>query len=141
MADVVHPQPGSACSAAPGDTLLFQNDRVRVWSMTVAPGEACDYHQHHHDHVIVWPDAGQARAQQLGEEGWGLVQNAEPGFVLYRTVGTAAPLPPHRLRNVGSETVTHYIVELLEPSPRTESEPWVSNGRGEFGRAPAVDAP
>ena len=45
----------------PGDTLLFENDRVRVWSMTLEPHGVFDFHQHHHDHVVVWPDAGKAR--------------------------------------------------------------------------------
>ncbi|MBB5137889.1 hypothetical protein HNP84_007642 [Thermocatellispora tengchongensis] len=127
-------------SGAPGDTLLFENDRVRVWSMTLEPGQAVDYHQHHHDHVVLWPDAGQAQANELGSEEWGLVQNAEPGFVLYRTVGHTAPLTPHRIRNVGSNTVTHYIIELLETSPSAEAHPWVSNGRGVFGALEDVKA-
>ncbi|WP_220186505.1 hypothetical protein [Streptomyces parvulus] len=117
---------------APGDTLLFENDRVRVWSMTVRAGEAVTYHQHHHDHVIIWPDAGRSQGRELGQPDWGIVQNAEPGFVLYRTVGHTEPLTPHRLRNVGDETVTHYIIELLEKSPSPVALPWVFNGRGEF---------
>ncbi|WP_433504051.1 hypothetical protein ACQP04_31005 [Pseudonocardia halophobica] len=120
---------------SPGDTLIFENDRVRVWSMTLAPGGMFDFHQHHHDHVVLWPDAGDAQAQELGDPDWGLVQHAEPGFVLYRTVGRTRPLPPHRIRNLGPEPVTHYIVELLEPSPSEESEPWVFNDRGRVGRA------
>ncbi|WP_113701184.1 hypothetical protein [Nonomuraea lactucae] len=124
---------GKVYPEAPGDALLFANDRVRVWSMTLKPGEAVDYHRHHHDHVVLWPDAGRAQANELGAADWGLVQNAEPGFVLYRTVGRAAPLPPHRIRNVGDNTVTHYIIELLEESPSAEAHPWVSNGRGVFG--------
>ena len=32
-----------------GSELLFENDRVRVWSMTLAPGESCEYHRHEND--------------------------------------------------------------------------------------------
>jgi hypothetical protein len=116
----------------PGDTLIFENDRVRVWSMTLAPGQLFDFHQHHHDHVVIWPDAGVAQAQELGDEEWGLTQEARPGFVLYRTVGHRKPLTPHRIRNTGEDTVTHYVVELLEKSPSAEAEPWVFNDRGEI---------
>ncbi|GAA5155332.1 hypothetical protein [Amycolatopsis dongchuanensis] len=116
----------------PGDTLIFENDRVRVWSMTLAPGQMFDFHQHHHDHVVLWPDAGLAQAQELGDEDWGLVQEARPGFVLYRTVGHRKPLTPHRIRNLGDETVTHYVVELLERSPKPDAEPWTFNDRGEI---------
>jgi hypothetical protein len=119
----------------PGDTLIFENDRVRVWSMTLAPGQMFDFHQHHHDHVVLWPDAGLAQAQELGDEEWGLTQEARPGFVLYRTVGHRKPLTPHRIRNTGEDAVTHYVVELLEKSPSAESEPWVFNDRGEIRQA------
>ncbi|WP_344978022.1 hypothetical protein [Streptosporangium fragile] len=121
----------SAIPSAPGDRLLFENDRVRVWAMTLAGnGGMFDYHQHFHDHVVIWPDAGHAQAQQLGDPDWGLTQEAEPGFVLYKTVGTTAPIPPHRIRNAGPNTVTHYIVELLEPSPSEGEKPWEWNEHG-----------
>jgi len=120
---------------APGDTLIFENDRVRVWSMTLAPGQLFDFHQHHHDHVVLWPDAGTAQAQELGDPEWGLVQEARPGFVLYRTVGHRAPLTPHRIRNTGDHAVTHYVLELLERSPHAETQPWTFNDRGEIRAA------
>lgn len=115
---------------AVGTTLLFENDRVRVWEMVVDPGEYFDYHSHRHDHVIIYPQAATMRAQELGDPDWGIVQDAEPGFVLARTVGHARPLTPHRLKNVGDETVVHYIVELLEESPSESSSPWEHNDRG-----------
>lgn len=116
----------------PGDTLLFENDRVRVWSMTLEPKGMFDFHQHHLDHVIIWPDAGRVQGQDLGEEDWGISQTAEPGFVLYKTVGRDAPLVPHRVRNLEDHAVTHYIIELIEPSPSAVELPWVHNGRGSF---------
>lgn len=124
-------------SSDPGDTLLFENDRVRVWSMTLEPYGEVDFHQHHHDHVIIWPWSGRAQGQQFatqeeGSDEWGIIQNAESGFVLYKTVGTEHALTPHRLRNLRDETVTHYIVELLEPSPSRTELPWEYNERGEF---------
>jgi hypothetical protein len=118
--------------SAPGDTLLFENDRVRVWSMTLGPdGGMYDYHQHHHDHVILWPDAGLAEAQQLGDEGWPLRQRAEPGLVLFKTVGSGGPLTPHRIRNLGDTAVTHFVIELIsEPSPSDGPLPVEMNDRG-----------
>ncbi len=115
----------------PGDTLLFENDRVRVWAMTLeGNGGMFDYHQHFHDHVVIWPHAGRAQAQQLGDPDWGLTQEADPGFVLYKTVGNQAPLTPHRIRNIGTETVVHYVVELLDPSPSASEQPWAWNQHG-----------
>jgi quercetin dioxygenase-like cupin family protein len=115
-----------------GSTVLFENQRVRVWELTLEPGAHREYHQHHHDHVILYPQAGTMRGQELGDPDWGIVQEAEPGFVLYRTVGNAAPLTPHRLKNLTDEPVVHYIVELLDESPSTEPQPWEHNDRGRF---------
>jgi hypothetical protein len=117
---------------APGDTLVFENDRVRVWSMTLAAnGGIYDFHQHEHDHVILWPDAGRAEAMQYGDEDWTISQVAEPGFVMFKTVGTGGPMVPHRIRNLEDHPVTHYIIELIsEHSPSSVILPTESNDRG-----------
>jgi quercetin dioxygenase-like cupin family protein len=125
---------GHEWPSAPGDTLLFENERVRVWRMTLEPGGMFDFHQHRHDHVVIWLDGGVSQGQELGDQDWGLVQDAGPGFVLYKTVGTAAPMRPHRIRNDGDRATAHVIVELLEPSPSREEEPWVHNGHGALRR-------
>jgi hypothetical protein len=115
----------------PGNRLIFENERVRVWSMTLAPGGVFDFHQHHHDHFVLWPTAGRAVAQEVGDPEWSLSQVAEPDFVMFRTVGRKAPLTPHRIRNVEDYEVTHYIVELVgEPSPSSGPLAPVTNGRG-----------
>ena len=117
--------------ATPGDTLVFENDRVRVWSMTLeADGGMFDFHEHQHDHVIIWPDAGRAQGQTYGDADWGITQTAEEGFVMFKTVGSDKPLSPHRIRNLEDHPVTHYIIELLEPSPSTTELPWETNERG-----------
>jgi hypothetical protein len=128
-----------AIPTAPGDTLIFENDRIRVWSMTLPPGGMYDYHQHELDHLVLWPDAGDAEVQEITDADWSHRQHAEPGFALFRTVGTAAPLTPHRIRNVGDRAVTHYIVELREPSPSVECHPWEFNDRGSL--QPIQDGP
>lgn len=116
----------------PGDTLVFENDRVRVWSMTLAAnGGMFDFHQHHHDHLILWPQAGRSEAQQLGDEEWGSPQEAETGFAFFKTVGTSGPMRPHRLRNLEDHSTTHYIIELIsEPSPSAVTLPAETNDRG-----------
>lgn len=115
----------------PGDTLLFENDRVRVWSMTLLPQGIFDFHEHHHDHIVIWPNPGRAEAQELGDPHWSISQKAEAGFVLFKTVGSSGPLTPHRIRNLEDHTVTHYIIELVsEESPSSTALPSVTNDRG-----------
>jgi hypothetical protein len=83
--------------------------------------------------VILWPDSGQAVGQNLGDPDWGISLVAEPGFVLFQTVGTAEPRTPHSIRNVGDTAVTHYIIELIsERSPSEKRLPGETNGRGPF---------
>jgi hypothetical protein len=116
----------------PGDTLVFENDRVRVWSMTLeANGGIFDFHQHHHDHLVLWPDAGRAEGQELGDTEWHAKQEAQSGFCMFKTVGSGGPLRPHRIRNLEDHPVTHYIVELIsEPSPSVEPLESECNDRG-----------
>ncbi|ALE73804.1 MULTISPECIES: hypothetical protein [unclassified Pseudonocardia] len=122
----------SSYPPTPGDTLIFENDRVRVWSMTLeADGGMFDFHQHHHDHLVIWPDAGEAEAQELGDDTWPVRQSAEPGFCMFKTVGSGGPMTPHRIRNAGSTAVTHYVVELIgEESPSPVTLDAQTNDRG-----------
>ncbi|MGE0387671.1 MAG: cupin [Gammaproteobacteria bacterium] len=36
-----------------GGTLLFENDRVRIWEMRLAPGERSRLHTHDRDYILV----------------------------------------------------------------------------------------
>ena len=37
-----------------GSSLLFENERLRIWEMTLGPGEACHLHQHLYDYAFVY---------------------------------------------------------------------------------------
>lgn len=125
----------------PGDELIFENERVRVWAMNLPPKGMYDFHQHTHDHLILWPQAGRSQGQDYGTDEWKVIQNAEAGFAFFKTVGSRAALQPHRLRNVEDFPTTHYIIELLEPSPVEETQLHETNGRGSTTRAHTVVAP
>jgi hypothetical protein len=95
-----------------------------------APGDTLfDLHQHHYDHVVLWPDRKKAVGQDLGDPDWGISPAAEPGFVRFQTVGTAEPLILHRIRNVGGEAITH---DVSERSPSEKRLTEQANGRGTF---------
>ncbi len=36
-----------------GNTVLFEDDDVRIWEMKLAPGEHSDFHHHEHDYYLV----------------------------------------------------------------------------------------
>ncbi|MFB9857154.1 hypothetical protein [Paenarthrobacter aurescens] len=116
----------------PGDKLIFENERVRVWSMTIPAHGMFDYHQHFHDHVILWPENGHVQGQELGDDDWSLEQVAQPGYVAFKTVGSSGPLVPHRVRSLDDHATTHYIIELIsEESPSAKDLPTVSNDLGQ----------
>lgn len=117
-----------------GTRVILENERVRVWEMELAPGEACEYHEHRNDHLILYPRAATMRGQRPGDIEWTIEQDVEQGFAMYRTVGAVGALEPHRLRNAGSETVIHYVIELLGPSARADAISQ-DNGRGRLSYA------
>ena len=126
----------------PGDELIFANDRVRVWAMNLGPGESIFFHEHQHDHLILWPQAGRARAHDVGEEDWAHVQDAQRNFAFFKTVGRGNRLAPHRLKNLEDHSVTHYIIELVsEESPSEVELPAESNGKGTMSRPHVVIEP
>jgi beta-alanine degradation protein BauB len=110
-----------------GTTLLFENGRVRVWEMTLAPGSACEPHRHEHDYLMVYP-APAVIASAL-DDGRPVTQHVEAGGVAYRVVG-AAGLAPHAIRNVGDSQSTHFVIELLGQSAAPAAQPVEHNGRG-----------
>lgn len=110
-----------------GTDVLFENDRLRVWRMALAPGESSDLHVHQHDHVFVYANPSVMSAT-IPSEGSNVRQPSDEGFVYYREVGSEG-LPPHQLTNVGDTVSVHYIVELLGPSASAVPQPAEHNGR------------
>ena len=45
-----------------GTRLLFENDRVRVWDLALAPGESTGMHRHENDYLYVVIGGGLSRA-------------------------------------------------------------------------------
>lgn len=76
-----------------GTHVLFENDRLRVFEMILAPGEACLAHRHVHDHLILYAEPARIRALAAGRP---VIQHVEDGCVSYRAVGPKG-LPPHSI--------------------------------------------
>lgn len=117
-----------------GTEVLFENARVRMWKMVLAPGESSAMHRHLHDHVFVYANDSLMEGRYADSDEVVSQPSAE-GFVYYREVGPDG-LPPHQLTNVGTEPSTHYILELLgESASDAPTEPehnarWVAGSTG-----------
>jgi quercetin dioxygenase-like cupin family protein len=95
-----------------GTKLLFENDRVRVWDLRLAPGESTGPHRHATDYLYVV--IGDGRLQGIDAEG-----NRQParemqdGEVHFRAVDGEAV---HDAVNAGTGPWRNIVIELLEPS-------------------------
>ena len=92
--------------------LLYEDESVRVWEMTLAPGEASDLHHHELEYLLVI-DSGDlvAGIPPLGSEVEPFVGKvpAEGNTVRVPAGGTEWAL------NVGEETYHEFLIELKRP--------------------------
>lgn len=113
-----------------GTELLFENERLRVWDMTLEPGQATDLHRHDNDYLFVYVTDDNRLDIEMPS---GDVIHAESpdGAVAYWEVGAADPPPhyTHRARNVGDRAHRQILVEFLGPSASEEPRGPITNDR------------
>lgn len=100
----------------PGDpgTLLFENERVRVWELVMRPGEICNWHRHDHDHLLVVFEG--CRVHGVKADGSEVERDIPDGKVLFMP---ASPLV-EIARNVSPDkTLRELIIDLKDPSAAT----------------------
>ena len=90
-------------------TLLWEDDRVKIWEMVLEPGEASDLHHHYHDYYLVIME-GDYVAGVSPEQGEGL------SFVgKVPSNGNTVAIPKGATEwayNVGEETYREILIEL-----------------------------
>jgi beta-alanine degradation protein BauB len=116
-----------------GTELLFENDRVRVWQMVLAPGESSEMHRHEHDYLFVHLTRTKLESRSPGTDDVRQF-DCEDGFVSFSVVGEHGR-PPHQVTNVADEPHRQIVVELLGPSAAADEQPPQSNGRRAGGAA------
>ena len=92
-----------------GTKLLFENDRVRVWDLDLAPGERVPFHCHATPYFFVCVDAG--RAISRFPDGNAMTLDYEAGDTWFDEVANGDEI--HDLENVGSTRLRFTTVELL----------------------------
>ncbi len=119
-----------------GTEVLFENDRVRIWEMTLEPGESSGPHWHRNDYFFVYVTPGNEMEVRFAN-GDVLPEASGDGFVKSFVVGSEpGPEAAHELRNVGSTPHRQIIVELLEPSRAETPQPPEDNGRASTSADP-----
>lgn len=96
-----------------GDTIVFENDRVRIWELTLAPGADSNVHQHEHDYVLVILEGDRVAAVQEPDT----ASSLPPYFESAVTPGSAVFVERGGIeiaRNVGTEPYHEFIIELKD---------------------------
>lgn len=92
-----------------GSKLLFENERVRVWDLRLAPGESTGLHAHHCDYLYVVIGDGELEA--VDADGSLLHRGPmQDGEVHYRSIDGEPAV--HEAVNVGQQPWRNIIVEL-----------------------------
>ena len=100
-----------AISEKVGTRLLFENERVRVWDLQLAPGQSTGMHRHVNDYLYVVIGDGSLQAADA-EGNRGEARDRQDGEVVFnaREGGDAV----HEAFNVGAGSWRNIIVELKD---------------------------
>ena len=96
-----------------GTRMLFENDRVRVWEVRLAPGEQGAVHRHSLDHLLIQV-AGDRIAVVPEPDTEGPFRDYLEADVIPGAVVEVARGGVEVARNVGAEPYLEVIVELKD---------------------------
>jgi quercetin dioxygenase-like cupin family protein len=97
-----------------GDAILFENEHVRVWSVSLAPGGRQPWHQHFLPYLIVPLTAG--KNEMRFEDGKIKLTDEKPGEVLWREAGI-----PHELLNISDWQYRNVLIEMKDAGAEPQS--------------------
>lgn len=88
-----------------GNEILFENDKVRIWGLSLDPGKVQGWHQHHLPYVIVPLTKGDNLMRFA--DGREKETHETVGGVLWREPGI-----PHELENRSDWTYRNVLIEI-----------------------------
>jgi hypothetical protein len=92
--------------------LLFEDDKVKIWDMRLAPGEGSPLHRHGHDYYLVMLEGDMIGGISPASEG------TPPFAISLPPGGATVGLEKGALEwsvNTGKETFYELVVELKKP--------------------------
>jgi beta-alanine degradation protein BauB len=96
-----------------GDRVVFENERVRIWELTIPPGADSNIHRHDLDYVLVILGGDRVAAVQEPD-----TQSAFPPYFEAEVVPGQAVFVERggveTARNVGREPYSEIIIELKD---------------------------
>ncbi|MDQ3947314.1 MAG: hypothetical protein M3357_19585 [Actinomycetota bacterium] len=94
-----------------GTKVLFENDRIRVWEVRLAPGERGAFHLHDRHYVWTVVDAGVGL--QRSDDGTYKVRQYNVGDTSYQDNTAENPMI-HDFENAGDGEIRFITTELLD---------------------------
>jgi len=97
-----------------GNTLLLENDYIRMWEVRLEPGQTIDFHIHYHPYVVVSLGGGENEIETIfGKR----ISTNEPAgsFVFINDMREV-----HRLTNKANVTYLSRLIELKSVTWSTE---------------------
>jgi quercetin dioxygenase-like cupin family protein len=91
-----------------GSRILFENDLVRVWEVSLEPGEHLPFHHHGLPYLIVTIEAAQVRVVE--NHGQTYEPTDGPGSVTFRDAGQI-----HELQNISTRRYENRLIEIKQP--------------------------
>jgi quercetin dioxygenase-like cupin family protein len=88
-----------------GKEVIFENETIRVWGLSLEPGEIQGWHKHDLPYLIVPLKPGDNLMRFA--DGRSRATKETPGEVMWREPGI-----PHELENVGSATYANVLIEF-----------------------------
>jgi predicted metal-dependent enzyme (double-stranded beta helix superfamily) len=98
----------SAAGAVAAPALLFENSRVKAWSLTLEPGQATPQHTHELDEIVICLESSKLRITKAGPEPEGQTMQPNVGDVFMPPIKGVT----HVLTNVGETRYRQISIEL-----------------------------
>lgn len=102
------PEPGGQV----GTRLMFENERIRVWDLALAPGEALEAHVHRRDFCFIVVQGGQLQHVHPTDPHQTQDVQYEADQVVFLKAGEG--LVHHKLVNVGEKPYRNFVIELKD---------------------------
>lgn len=90
-----------------GDEVVFENEHIRVWKLTLKPGEIQAWHRHDLSYLVVPLTEGNNVMRFA--DGRVKPTQEKPGDALWREPGI-----PHELENTGAADYSNILVEIKQ---------------------------
>jgi beta-alanine degradation protein BauB len=93
-----------------GNALVSESDRVRVWTIRLAPGERIGFHRHVLDYF--WTSVSGGKGRQHLMDGTTVEYTYQPGETRHETYGPSQ-YKVHDLENLGDKEMVFMTIEFL----------------------------